>query len=193
MANTEKNVDARIRRSREALIKAGRELLNQNYETSLSDIARQAGVGRTTLYRLFETKQELVTAIALDCLQIFDRATAHIDAEADSALDAIRLLYRAIMPLSAEMQFLMNLSDLDCEDPELVRLFERQENEMRELIELAKHEGSIDKALPTDWLLHAIDALFYPAWMLRGRKEYSDDSLAELAFRGFCQGAARRS
>jgi len=188
-----KSVDARIRRSREALIEAGRELLNQNYETSLSDIARHAGVGRTTLYRLFETKKDLVTAIALDCLETFARATEHLEHEASSALDAIGLLYRAIIPLSSEMQFLMGLSSYELEDPELLRLLERQENEMREVIELAKQEGSIDPDLPTEWLIHALDALFYPAWVLRGHEKYSDDTLAEFAFRSFCHGAALQS
>ena len=190
MAKTEKNLDARIRRSREALIQAGRELLNQNFETTLSDIAREAGVGRTTLYRLFETKQDLVVAIALDCLETFDRATAHIESEADSALDSIRLLYRAIMPLSAEMQFLMSLSSFDLGDRRIARQYQRQQDEMREVIELAKQEGSIDEKLPTEWLLHSIDALYYPAWMLRGEAGFSDEDLAELAFRGFHRGAA---
>ena len=51
----EKPLDARIKRSRTAIIEAGLECLNQNNEASLTDIANQAGVGRATLYRLFET------------------------------------------------------------------------------------------------------------------------------------------
>ena len=189
MAKLDSNTDARIRRSRRALIEAGRDLLNQNYETSLSDIARQADVGRTTLYRLFQNKGELTTAIALDCLEAFDHATAHIESEAESALDAIRLLFRATMPLHAEMQFLMNLDYFEWDDPELDRIYQRQNEEICALIELAKQEGSIDKNLPTDWLVHALEAYFYPAWMLREAAGYSDDRLAELAFRGFSRGA----
>ncbi len=187
----DKNTDARIRRSHAAIVNAGRELLNQNSEASLTDIAGHAGVGRATLYRLFETKEQLVKAIAIDCLEVFDAATAHLDTQSRSALDAIHLLFKAIIPLAAEQQFLMNLSGLAFEDEDLQQIVKQQETELLHLVDLAKQEGSIDLSVPSDWIMHVIDALFYPAWMLRQEKHYSDEALAGLAFRTFCNGFRR--
>ena len=185
----EGTTDARIVRSRAALIRAGRTLLNKNYEASFSDIASAANVGRATFYRLFDTKEDLVRAIALDCLECFDRATEHIESEARSTLDAVRMSYHAMMPLSEEMQFLINLGGFALEDKNLVRTYERQQEEMRELIDQLKREGCVDKTIPTQWLVHSFDAQFYPAWMLRSDPKYTDAELADLAYRSFCRGA----
>ncbi|MCG8324420.1 MAG: TetR/AcrR family transcriptional regulator [Thiotrichales bacterium] len=185
-----KNTDARIRRSHAAIVKAGRELLNKNSEASLTDIANHAGVGRATLYRLFDTKEKLIKAIVIDCLQVFDEATAHIESESHSALEAIHLMFKAIIPLTEEQQFLMNLSAFNYEDKDLQKIVKGQEQEMIDLVDLAKQEGSIDKNMPSEWIINVIDALFYPAWLLREEKNYSNDTLTDLAFRTFCSGFA---
>ncbi len=184
------NTDARVVKSRKALIQAGRQLLNKNYETSMSEIASHAGVGRATLYRSFETKEELLLAIAKDCLRTFDLATEHIENEAKSALDAIRMFYHAIVPLAEEMQFIINLSSFAPDDLELVKLYEEQQEDMRALVEMAKKEGSVSRDLATDWVVNAIDALLYPAWIMRTVKGYSDEKLAELAFQTLCRGVS---
>lgn len=184
----EKPLDARIKRSRTAIIEAGLECLNQNNEASLTDIANQAGVGRATLYRLFETKEQLISAIAEQCLHSFDTATEHVESEADSALDAIRLLFIAIMPLSSQLQFLMNLDNLMDTDPALQAIYKRQKQEMADIIELAKQEGSIKQSIPTLWIVNLIDNLFYPAWLMISEEGYSDREVAELAFNTLCKG-----
>ncbi len=184
----EKNTDARIRRSRAAIIKAGLELLNKNNEASLTDIANHAEVGRATLYRLFETKEELIKAIAFDCLIRFDNATVHIESESHSAIEAIHLLFKAIMPLAEEQQFLLNLSTFTYKDKELQDIVKKQELGMRYLVDRAKQEGSIDASVPSEWITHVTDALFYPAWVLREEKNYSYETLVDLAFRTFCSG-----
>lgn len=184
----EKTLDVRIQRSQAALINAGRELLRKNSEATLSDIASHAGVGRTTLYRLFETKEELVKAIAKDCLEVFDRATEHLEREAESAMDGFRLTFHAIIPLDAELEFLMKLGDIGENDPELLAIYEKQQAEMAELIELAKQEGSIAKRIPTRWIVNHLEGLLYTAWLSARENLMSNESLAELTFNTFCHG-----
>ena len=60
--------DARTVKSQQALIQSGLILLNKNKGISLSDIAKEANVGRATLYRLYDSKEALVEAIAVWCL-----------------------------------------------------------------------------------------------------------------------------
>ena len=184
-------LDARIKKSQSAIISAGMRLLSKNSEASLSDIAREAGVGRTTLYRLYETKEQLVKAIAIHCLAAFDRATEHLESDATSALQAFHLMFKAIFPLSSEMEFLMKLGELDEGDPEIVAIYQRQANEIAKLVEYAKAEGSLSNDVPTVWVVNLFDGLLYTAWLSNKEKPIEHDALADLAFQTFCNGVAR--
>ncbi len=184
-------IDARIQKSQATIINTGMQLLSKNSETSLSDIARKAGVGRTTLYRLYDTKEKLIKAIAIHCLEVFDSATKHLDSEATSALHAFHLMFKAILPLSAEMEFLMKLRDLEENDPEIVAIYQRQANDIAQLVEYAKAEGSLSKDIASAWVVNLVDGLFYTAWLTNTESSIDHDALADLAFHTFCNGVAR--
>ena len=183
-------LDARARRSQRALLKAGLELLNTNPEATLSDIATHAGVGRTTLYRQYETREKLITAIAIDCLETIDEVTAPIEKQAKSALDAIRLLFELAMPLTQEFQFLMNLDQLVEDNPEIIEINEKQKKEMIEVIEYGKKKGEINKSLPTTWVINLIEGLFYIGWLQQKQENFSPQEVAKLAFTSFSKGVS---
>lgn len=183
-----KGLDARAQKSQKALLKAGLELLNRNQEATLSDIAAHAGVGRTTLYRQYETREKLIAAIALDCLESIDQATASIERQAKSALDAIRLLFEYAMPLTQEFQFLINLEHLLIHEPKVIKVYENQRKEISELVEYGMKKGEINSKLPVSWVVNLIDGLFYIAWLQQQRENTSPEQAAQLAFISFSQG-----
>ena len=187
-----KQLDARARRSQDALLKAGLELLNSNPEASLSDIATHAGVGRTTLYRQYETREKLIHAIALFCLETIDEVTAPIEEKATSASDAIKLLFELTMPLTQEFQFLMNLEKVAHDNAEIAAINEKQKQEMIELIEFGKKKREFSKKLPTSWVLNLIEALFYVGWVQQTTEGVSPTEAAELAFTTFSRGVSPR-
>lgn len=186
-----KPLDARIQKSQAAILTAGMALLSKNSETTLSEIAQQAGVGRTTLYRLYETKEQLIKAIAIHCLQAFDTATEQLESDAESALHAFHLMFKAILPLSAEMEFLMKLGDLAEDDPELIAIDQKQRGEITELVEYAKSEGTLSEDMPTSWVVNLVEGLFYTAWLTMNEKPMDHDTLADLTFHTFCHGVKR--
>ena len=183
-------LDARAERSQRALLRAGLELLNANPDATLSDIANHADVGRTTLYRQYETREKLISAIAVHCLETLDEATGPIEHQATSALDAVRLLFTLAMPLTQELQFLMHLDKLAETDPAIAAISERHSQETRELVELGKREGSIDKSLPTSWVANLIDGLFIVGWMQQEEGAYAPEQVASLAFASFSNGVS---
>ncbi|MEM1144810.1 MAG: TetR/AcrR family transcriptional regulator [Pseudomonadota bacterium] len=185
-------LDARIQKSQAALLRAGMYLLSKNQEASLSDIAREAEVGRSTLYRLYDTKEQLVKAIAIHCLQVFDAATSHIEVEAESGLHAFHLMFKALLPLSAEMEFLMKVGRLEEDDPELLAIYQQQADEIRKLVEYAMAEGSLSNEIPVDWVVSLVDGLFYTSWISRRQMPMDHDALADLAFQTFCHGVKHR-
>ncbi|MCV6613383.1 MAG: TetR/AcrR family transcriptional regulator [Cellvibrionaceae bacterium] len=183
-------LDARAKRSQQALLRAGLELLNINREASLSDIAAHAGVGRTTLYRQYETREKLIAAVAAYCLELFDEATAPIEQQATSALDAIGLVFKLLMPLTQEMQFLIQLDQFEHADPALEQINAKQSQEMDELVAMAKREGSINKSLPNAWVVNLISGIFIASWLQQQDQQTSAEQAAALAFTSFCQGVS---
>jgi AcrR family transcriptional regulator len=183
-------LDARAKRSQNALLKAGLELLNTNTEATLSDIATHAGVGRTTLYRQYETREKLITAIAIYCLESIDEATAPIEQNAKNAMDAIRLLFELAMPLTQEFQFLLNLDQLIENEPDIASIHEKQNREIVEIIEYGKKKGEIDKTIPTSWMVNLIEGMFYIGWRQQYELGFSAEETAKLAFNTFSKGVS---
>ncbi len=183
-------LDARAKRSQQALLRAGLELLNTNKEATLSDISAHAGVGRTTLYRQYETRENLIAAVATYCLELVDEATASIEHKAKSALDAIRMVFEVVMPLTQEMQFLIHLDQFEEGDPIIREISDRHSKELEGLVALAQKEGSIDKSLPTSWVINLIDGLFITSWLQQKDEKTTAEQAASLAFSTFCQGVS---
>ncbi|MEW8525440.1 MAG: TetR/AcrR family transcriptional regulator [Candidatus Thiodiazotropha endolucinida] len=187
-----RQLDARARRSQDALLKAGLELLNINSEATLSDIAAHAGVGRATLYRQYETREKLIHAIAVDCLETIDRVTAPIENQATSAMDAVRLLFELVMPLTQEFQFLIGLDQIEQDNAEIDEISQKQKQEMSEIVEYGKTKGEISQELPTSWVINLIEGLFYIGWLQQTNEGFSAKDAAKLAFSTFSQGVSSR-
>lgn len=177
--------DVRTQRSQQALILAGLKLLNKNKEITLSDIAKEAGVGRATLYRLYSSKEALIEEIALNCLQTFQQATKPIDDLAKSYLHAFELMFELTMPFTEEMQFLASLDYFSAQSPEIQKIIAQQSKEISELIEASKCNKEISEALPTSWLANYLDGLFYAGWAQQKQEGYSAKQAADLAFKCF--------
>lgn len=178
-------VDARIQKSKDALILSGLNLINKNKEVSITEIAKDAKVGRATLYRLFSSKEVLVEAIALHCVNIFTETTAPIDKLAKSHLHAIALLFEFALPLTQESQFLASLEYFSEKIPEVESIIAQQDQALLALFEGAKAEGSIDKNIPTSWLLNLVEGLFFAGWLQQTKNGMSAKQTAELAFNCF--------
>lgn len=91
---------AQHRAARErALLDAAHELLTETGEApSLSRVAERAGLGRTTMYQYFASRQELLRAMVRD---VFPRWTARISDAMDRApTEADRLMAYAVANVS---------------------------------------------------------------------------------------------
>ena len=178
-------LDARIKKSTEAILRAGLELLNKNKDATLTDVATQAGVGRATLYRLFKNKDDLVMAIALYCHEEYEKATQPIEKQAKSAMHAMELLFHYAMPLTLEFQFLSKLDYFLQSHPAMEQIEKQYKAEMVELIEEVRKEIKIDKQLPTSWLLNLVEGLFYAGWLQQTLEDFSAKQAADLAYSCF--------
>ncbi len=181
-------VDARVQKSQQAIISTALTLFNQNRDVTFSEIASQAGVGRATLYRQFETREVLIKAIALTCFNRLDSVNDIIEEEAKSAIHAIELCFHYVMPFTEEFKFLAEVEHLIEDDPDIIRIYKQQFDETIALVQQAKKEGSIRKSLPNAWLATLIEGLFFTAWEAISEHGMSPEETATLAFDSLCNG-----
>ena len=182
--------DPRADRSRVALLEAGISLLSENPNATLSEIALTAGVGRATLYRHFETREQLLIELATVSLSETDRACAHILEKKIKGREAIEEIFIAVMPLANRFHFLLSLWSEIGKDKFLKEAYERQLSQLEIRINEAKAEKNIDKTIPNDWLVSLIDNLLYTGWHYIGSGSLSSEQASKLAIRSFFNGAS---
>ena len=125
---------------------------------SFSEIGDRAGVGRTTLYRQYKTREQLIQAIARRCLEDVSRAATEKASCAKSYREAIELILRSAMLLADRLRFLTLFWGIAVQDDGIVELNARYK---RAMIEATKREGGIEPTLPSDWVADLIDVNGY--------------------------------
>ncbi len=162
-------------------------VLARNPGAAMAEIAEKAGVGRATLYRHFPTREDLIRALVLESLRQIDEATQQIPVDRLSAEQVLAEILVSIVPLGDRFRFLSNEPAV-LNDPEINAAYGRQLDELSELVEAMKAEGSLDRAVPTAWVVAAIDALVYAAWNAVDDGAVARRDAAALAFRTIMQG-----
>lgn len=181
-------MDARAQRSRRALLDAGIELLMQNPLATLSQIASHAGVGRATLYRHFETREQLVQALAIESFEMTDAAVQPVKNQGLSGRAALEATLHLIMPLADRYHFLLSLWGIAQDEPQVMDIYNRQLMELGNLVEQGKEDGDLNKTLPTSWIVSTIDSLIYTAWWLMGNEGMSAEEAAANAITSLFNG-----
>ncbi|WDE10277.1 TetR/AcrR family transcriptional regulator [Thalassomonas haliotis] len=179
--------DPRANRSRQALLTAGIEVFLVNPNASLTEVANIAGVGRATLYRHFETREQLIQELARESLALTDRALEPLKAKKLKGREAIEFMLHAVMPLANRFHFLLSLWTIAEDDPEVSNIYNRQLEELAALVEQGKQAGSINAGLTTTWIVTMIDSLVYAGWYLVRSGECNAEEAAASAVQSlFC-------
>jgi AcrR family transcriptional regulator len=127
-------------------------------EACVADIAARAGVGQATIFRRFETKDDLITAV-------FERKLAHVAEVADSASrkrkawDGLVLF----MTFAAELQcndrgFFEGYHERLMAEPAVRAKKEHVLKQVDDLVERAKAEGSLREDITTDDIHRLVSA-----------------------------------
>ncbi|MCW8879341.1 MAG: TetR/AcrR family transcriptional regulator [Kangiellaceae bacterium] len=182
------NTDARTARSRKALMDAGIELLLQNPAASLKEIAEHAGVGRATLYRQFESREQLVQALAVECFELKEQKLAPLKDLNLSARETLEQTFMLLMPMADRFHFLLSLWNIAEQDPEVMALYNRQLFDLVALVEKGKKEGSIDSSFDSNWLVCLIDSLMFSGWWMMGNMHMTPDVAAKHAIKSLFSG-----
>lgn len=184
--------DARATRSREALINAGIQLFLKNPGASLKEVAEFAGVGRATLYRHFDTRDQLIQEIAQESLTMTDAVMNPIKQQQLSAEESIIAIFHAIMPMADRYHFLLSLWSIAGDNEEVMMTYMRQLSELNELVERARSEGFIRDELSNEWIVITIDTMVYSGWWLISEGQCTPEQAAEQAVMTLFNGIAKK-
>ncbi|WFE95325.1 TetR/AcrR family transcriptional regulator [Micromonospora sp. WMMD987] len=148
-------------RTRRAILDAAVTLLIQEPAASLGDVATAAGVARTTVYRYYPERTDLLTAIVADVEEQLEAAAGRArlnDGPADAALERLCSEY---FGLGDRLRLLEAPHMADLVDWEQEHEYDRA---LLRLIERGQSDGDFDRGVEPKWAQHVIWALLYAGW-----------------------------
>ena len=141
------------------LLQTATSVLLKDPTAALGDVARAAGVGRTTLHKRYPTRAALVRAIANDALDLVESVSCQVDFGAD---DAIEGLITRLVALGPRVEFLLRFPGLERDEEIAVRIL-AMDRPVLDLI--ARLQGSrLRSDLPAWWILQTLYAGLFNAW-----------------------------
>ena len=148
-------VDAQ--RNREAVIDAALELLAHHPNASMQTIAERSGVGRTTVYRHFPTRVDLVRAIFERVVDEAQEVTSRVIDPARPAPEVLRDLGPALVEIGLRFQYLHGLRQMG--DEVITESTFNPDDPVRLYLVAAGERGEIRAGLPLQWILTMISAV----------------------------------
>jgi AcrR family transcriptional regulator len=154
---SEKQERSDARRNREAVIDAALAVLPSDPSASMATIAETSGLGRTTVYRHFPARNDLILALFERVVAEARQVTSDIIGRGESASETLRKLGPAIISIAERFRFLAGMRDLG---QEVISESTTDPNQpVRHFVEAAQRQGEIDPELPVQWILTAMNGL----------------------------------
>jgi AcrR family transcriptional regulator len=143
-------------RTRGAIIEAAAAVLADDRTATLPDIAKAAGVGRTTVHRYFPDRECLINATIADSVQVVTAAVAAAAPDEGPAVDAMRRVINAMISVGNRILFLFD-------DPAVLRDLPPESvpdnSYLTRLIQRGQADGVFDAESTTVWLEHTLYGL----------------------------------
>jgi AcrR family transcriptional regulator len=154
-----------MRGSSGTLVEIATQTLLANPAASLTEVAGAAGVSRTTLHRLYPTRQALLVAVASEAVDRVERAYAEVGLEVpgEEAEGALRRLLAALIPLGPQLEFIHRERSLDSELPLHAR-FDSLDDLVTDLVKRGQRAGVLRADLAAWWIVSSLNGAVYAAW-----------------------------
>ncbi|WP_433264010.1 TetR/AcrR family transcriptional regulator [Actinosynnema sp. CS-041913] len=144
------------------LLETATRVLLADPSASLGDVAKAAGIGRTTLHKRYPTRQDLVVALANSALDVVDQAIDGIDLTAPTH-EVLDRLVTTLVPMGPRLEFLLRFPGLE-QDPRVAARLARMDQPLLEFVKTGQDHGRLRADLPTWWVLDTLYAVVYSAW-----------------------------
>lgn len=176
---------------RESVLAAATPVLARDRGASMQSIAQAAGISRTTLTRLFPTRETLISALA-DHVHV--RATEALDAaELDTAdfESALTTLTSGFLPL-AQIWGVLSLEPHLRNQPTMVARADDLMHRLDEFFARGQDEGHLRRELPPQWLSFTLFGLAETAWYLVLDEQMGSRQAPDFLISMILHGAGKR-
>jgi AcrR family transcriptional regulator len=150
-------------RSVVAILDAALEALAGDPDSSMSEIARRAGVVRATIYVHFPTRESLLDAVMERAVAQVAEATRAAEPQRGEPSDALERVLRATWHELARFQALLAINTNRLSAEELHRRHLPVLDQFAPLIERGQKKGVFRKDLPVSWHLAVVRAIVHTA------------------------------
>lgn len=150
-------------RSVAAILDAALEALASDPDSSMSEIARRAGVVRATIYVHFPTRTALLDAVMDYAVGQVAEATRSAEPGRGDPVEALERVLRATWRQLAQFQGLLALNTARLSPEELHRRHLPVLDQLQPLIVRGQKQGSFRSDLPVSWHLAVIRAIVHTA------------------------------
>ncbi|QZY52139.1 TetR/AcrR family transcriptional regulator [Leucobacter tenebrionis] len=166
-------------RNIEAIIDAATRLLAMNPEASMNEIAKEAGVGRITLYGHFESRAALLREVADRAIAHSEQELALVDVGGDPR-DALGRLLEASWALTHRYGALVIAASQALSPEQLRRAHDEPFARARALLERGREAGEFRDGVSIDWQLSLAQAILHGASAAVHRGDISADEAPAL-------------
>ena len=166
-------------RNIEAIIGAATRLLAVNPDASVNEIAKEAGVGRITLYGHFDSRAVLLREVADRAIAHSEQELARVDIGGDPR-DALGRLLEASWRLTHQYGALVIAASQALTPEQLRRAHDEPAARVRILIERARGAGEFRDDVSIDWQLSLTQAILHGASTAVHRGEITADDAPTL-------------
>ncbi len=125
---------------------------------SLGELAAAAGVGRTTLFHRFPSRDALFHAMGVRAFAVVVERLAPVADEG-----GLEELVAALLPVGPQLDFVWRTPAFD-EDVEIGLLFLEFSSQLQQVLDRAEAAGQIRPGLPRGWAGQLVQSVCYVAW-----------------------------
>jgi AcrR family transcriptional regulator len=162
-APTPKPRRADAERSIAAILDAALEALASDPDSSMSEIARRAGVVRATIYVHFPTRTALLDAVMEHAVAMVVEAMKSAEPERGEPVEALERVLRATWRELANFHGLLALNTARLSAEELHQRHVPMLDQLEPLIERGQKAGVFRRDLPVSWQLAVIRSIVHAA------------------------------
>ena len=159
-------------------------------KTTVSDLAKSIGFSKAYVYKFFESKQAIGEVICANCMQQIESEVSAAMAEANSASDKLRRMFKAFTEASLRLLFndrkLYEIATAAATDRwQSVLDYEvRIQKLLREVVQEGRQSGDFERKTPLDETVMAIYLVMRPflnPLLLQHSLDYTEDAPAHLS------------
>lgn len=156
--NTETGARAR---TRSAILDAAVEVLAEDRQAPMADVAAAAQVGRTTVHRYFPERADLIHAVVHHVAERSRHAIHRAEPHSGTVRDALRRVVEEHMDLGSILMYIYS-EPLIAADPALAEAVQAMERAIEYV--LARPDADLNPDLPHAWVRRTFWGLLYAGW-----------------------------